>query len=260
MTVENPLVSAIIPVFNGEAYLAEAIRSALEQDYQPLEVIVLDDGSTDGTAAVSKSFGDKIRYHFQPHAGVSTTRNKALELAKGQLIAFLDADDRWTPNKVTVQVRHMKEHPQLHFTNARLQYFLEQGCPLPLGFKEELLSGDHLGRLFGTLVAWRWVFENVGGFDGSLTTAEDVDWFARASDQKVPMAVLPDVLLHKRVHGNNLSLTAPENDTNLLTVLRRSIARKRSPRPEPGKQPGGSSLPREGAVTEPAPRRAGAKS
>ena len=121
----------------------------------------------------------------------------------------------------------MVQHPDIQYTIANFKYFLEQGCTPPAGFRKELLEGNHVGRIIQTLVARRTVFDKVGFFDTALSTAEDVDWFSRAGDQQVPMAVLPQVLLYKRVHNKNISLNVDKNNANLLKALRQSVQRKK---------------------------------
>src|SRR5690242_4967891 len=100
--MHGPTVTCIVPVFNGERYLGEALDSIFAQGHQPLEVLVVDDGSTDGSAAVAKSYGDRVRYFFQPNAGPAAARNLGLEAARGEFIAFLDADDLWHRDKLAI--------------------------------------------------------------------------------------------------------------------------------------------------------------
>ena len=99
-----PTVTCIVPVFNGERYLREALDSIVAQSHQTLDVLLVDDGSTDASAAVAKSYGDRIRYFFQPNAGPAAARNVGLAAAQGEFVAFLDADDRWHPEKLTLQL------------------------------------------------------------------------------------------------------------------------------------------------------------
>jgi glycosyltransferase involved in cell wall biosynthesis len=221
----NPLVSVIIAVKNGERFLASAINSVIGQDYQPLEIIVVDGKSVDHTARIAKSF-EAVHYIYQVNQGVANAYNIGIEAARGEFIAFLSHDDMWTSDKLSTQVNYMLDHLEIQYTVARVKFFLEPGCSTPPGFRKELLENDHVGHIMETLVARRALFEAIGKFDPSLTISEDVDWFARANDNDVPMAVIPKVLLLKRVHDVNLSLTTPAGHQYLLKALRRSIARK----------------------------------
>src|ERR1700758_706720 len=100
---EKSLISVIIPVYNAEKYLAEAIESVLAQTYRPIEVIVVDDGSTDSSADIAKRFAS-VRYCFQSHSGLGATRNRGIDLSQGKFLAFLDADDLWVEDKLTHQM------------------------------------------------------------------------------------------------------------------------------------------------------------
>jgi glycosyltransferase involved in cell wall biosynthesis len=227
MSAANPLVTVIVTVYNGEEFLGDAIRSILAQTYEPVDLLLINDGSTDGTAEIARSFGELIRYHHVDNCGIARVRNRALELVKGDLIAFLDADDLWPLNKLSVQVRHLMEHPEIQYSITRMKYFVHENSPVPKAFRRELLQGNHVGRIVSTLLARRSVFDSIGKFNPDLVPADDVDWFARAADLGVPMAILPDVLLHKRVHEANSSHQVARNNIALLKLFRESIHRKR---------------------------------
>lgn len=235
----HPKVSVVMPVYNAERFLEDAIGSVLQQNYSPLQLIVVDDGSTDGTGGIARRF-EETCYLRQENAGPSAARNKGIAAADGAILAFLDSDDRWTPDKLACQVGHMMQHPEHLFTIAKFRYFLEPGCPIPSSFKPELLERELVGRIPSTLVARRAAFETVGEFDTSLRTGEDVDWFARAKDLEVPMAVIPKVLLHKRVHDQNASADAAANTPLLMKVLQQSIRRQKA-RQEQARRDGGEN-------------------
>jgi glycosyltransferase involved in cell wall biosynthesis len=231
----GPLVSVAIPVRNGERFLRQALDSVLAQTYRPIEVIVIDDGSTDGTAEIVKQYGDKVRYVWQPPQGLPAGRNHGITSSNGEFVSFNAHDDLYTPEKLEIQVGYLLAHPETQCTVSRIKFFLEPGCGVPKGFRAELLEGDHVGRIPEALVARRSLFDTVGMFRTDLKIADDVDWFARCKDRQVQMAVLPQVLLHKRVHGTNLSSNAMANNRELLTLLRDSIRRQNVPvSPSPG--------------------------
>jgi glycosyltransferase involved in cell wall biosynthesis len=222
--MSDPLVSVVLAVRNGERYLAEALESVLVQEYRPIEVIVVDDGSTDGTQEVARRY--PVLVMEQAHSGVADARNRGIEAASGELVAFASHDDLWTSDKLTAQAGYLNRHPEVAYSIGRLRFFLEAGCARPPGFRQEILEGDHIGRIPETLVARRRLFDEIGAFSTDLTVSEDVDWFARASDAGVPMHIEERVLLLKRVHDANISLASSHGHENLLVALRRSIDRK----------------------------------
>ena len=126
MTQYDPaLVSCVIPVYNGARFVAESIESVLAQAYRPLEVIVVDDGSTDGTEDVLAAFGDRIRVFFQPNAGAAAARNRGVAEARGGWLTFQDADDLWAPDKLERQMECFRRNPELDLCFGYLQNFWE---------------------------------------------------------------------------------------------------------------------------------------
>ncbi|MDY6945264.1 MAG: glycosyltransferase family A protein [Pseudomonadota bacterium] len=121
--MSNPLVSVIIPTYNRAALLREAVESALQQTYSPIEVVVVDDGSTDDTGAVMQEFGERIRYSRRPNGGVNAARNVGIKQAKGQFLAFLDSDDLWEPYKIELQVALLKKFADAAFTFSNFFIF-----------------------------------------------------------------------------------------------------------------------------------------
>ena len=232
--MKSPLVSVVVPVYNGERFLGDALGSIRDQHYGEFEIIVVDDGSTDGSAEISTSF-DRVQYMRQKHQGIASAWNSGIEASNGEFVAFLAQDDLWTPNKLSVQVRYMVDHPRLQYTIARARCFLEPGCAIPSGFRQELLEEDRVAWVVETMLARKSLFESIGEFDASLSTAEDVDWFLRARDAGTPMAVIPEVLLYRRIHDDNFSYrVVEENAQNLLRVMRQSILRRRGQNTQSG--------------------------
>ena len=225
-----PSVSVVIPAYNAAKFIRQAIANVLEQTLLPLEIIVVDDGSIDDTAKIAESFA--VRLVQQENMGVSAARNRGIREAKGEFIAFLDADDLWTKDKLETQVEYMQAHPEILFTVSRIKFFLESENYVPPGFRRELLEGDHIGYIMQTLMARPKIFDLVGFFDEKLKTSEDVDWFARAKDLSVASAVMPKVLLHKRIHKTNIHLQSNKNNFDLLRAVKSSINRKHSAKSE----------------------------
>ena len=227
MTSENPLVSVIIPVYNGARYLRAALESVFAQTYRPFEVIVVDDGSTDDSGMIAQGFPD-VHYIHQTNQGVAAARNHGIEAAQGEFFAFLDQDDLWTPEKLKLQIEHSLSNPDLGYTLTQQQFFLEPGETLPVWFRKELFGSVHTGWVLGTLVVRRKAFEKIGNFATGYSAASDGDWFFRAKASGIPMAVVPHLLLLKRIHGANDSARAKDILSELRKVVKGSLDRQRS--------------------------------
>ena len=225
----HPLVTAIVPVYNGERFIAATLESVFAQDYRPLEVIVVDDGSTDGTAAAVRSF-DGVHYLRQTNQGPSGARNTGIAGAAGEFLAFLDADDRWLAGKLRVQIGHHLAHPDIGYSITKQRIVLDAGAAPPAWLPERLRDHDHVGYFPSTLVARASAFAAVGPFNPEFRTGEGVEWFSRAQDHGMPMAIIEKTLLEKRVHDSNLSHQLAPTRTAVLSALKASIDRKRSRR------------------------------
>ena len=222
----GPLVSAIVPVYNGERFIASALDSILAQSYRPLEVIVVDDGSEDDTASVARSY-PSIRYIHQANQGPSTARNTGIAEAKGDIIAFLDADDLWTTDKLSVQVAYLESHPEVGYVIGRVRHVMQPGMSKPAWISKELLTTESLAYLPSSLAVRRAVIEEVGGFDSAIAYGEGVDWFSRAKDRGVSASILPRVLHYRMIHEDNASHDNRRKERGFLQAARLSVARKR---------------------------------
>ena len=218
-------VSLIMVVKNGERFLGAALRSVLAQTLPPAEILVVDGRSTDGTARIADSFPE-VRRLIQRDDGLARARNLGIEAAQYDLIAFLDHDDLWERQKLETQVRFMGNQPPLEYTLTWMHFFLEDGTPRPERFAGARLDEPRSAATPSTLVARRSVFDRIGAFDPSLTIGCDADWFTRARDAGVYCATIPEVLLKKRLHENNISRNVQRNRRDMFEVARRSIARR----------------------------------
>jgi glycosyltransferase involved in cell wall biosynthesis len=227
--MKPPLISCIVPVFNGERYLEEALESILAQTYRPLQIIIADDGSTDGTAAVTASYGQEIIVLRQPTAGPAAARNLGLHEAQGSLVAFLDQDDVWHPEKLARQVARFQARPTLDVcvTHVRMFWISE--------LREEAARHRHHrraqavpGYTTGTLLARRRLFDTVGQFNPSLWFSDASDWFLRAGERGAVMELLPNVLLYHRMHHNNLTRRqAAASRDEYVGIVKASLDRRR---------------------------------
>ena len=220
-------VSVILIVWNGEQFIADALASVFDSNCAPLETLVIDGGSTDRTREVVASF-PAATFVPQQSVGLTEAYNEGIRMARGSLLAFISHDDCWTPSKLDRQVAFMDEHPDVLYTVGHVLHRLHDGATPPAGFRTELLEHPVPGQIMETLVARPACFARVGLLDPEFDSASDTDWFARARDLDVPMAVLPETLVIKRVHGHNASLLQPRTNALLLAALRQSVGRKRN--------------------------------
>lgn len=226
----SPHITAIVVVRNGERFLADALQSIAHQTHAPSEVIVVDGQSTDRTAQIAQAFPG-VRYLLQPDLGIANARNLAIAAATGDFIAFLDADDTWTTDKLAIQMAYMLEHPTLMYTTTWLNHFYDPDCPFRSGYCPEGFEQGIEGRTPGTMLARRAVFEQAGPFNPMFGLASEADWFARAQDANIPSDVIKTVLLHKRIHASNISIGRKQYRREWFVVMRQSLLRKRNQSP-----------------------------
>ena len=219
-------VSVIMVVRNGARHIREALDSVYRSTIKPLEVVVVDGGSSDGTADIARGF-PSTRVIAQNGTGIAAAYNQGVAQARGGLIAFISHDDIWTQAKLDIQVGYMVAHPDCLISAGHIEHFLDSGADVPAGFRGELLERPHPGWVMEALMARPEVFRRVGPFNPEFAISEDTDWFARARDLAVESAMLPDVLLRKRVHTTNASLNEKRINQLLLRAMRNSIERKR---------------------------------
>lgn len=200
----SDLISVIIPTYNYGKYIEEAIQSVLQQDYAPLEILIVDDGSTDNTREIVKPYlTDNVRYFYQENKGHAAARNFGIRQARGEYIAQLDADDLYLPHKLSRQMAYMKAHPECEIVFTLFKNIFigseEQECA-----RLNPLSDPPLSHT--TMLARKELFFRVGFYDECHRVAPDVYWQDRLSlVHKIPFVSLPEVLLLRRVHLDSIS-------------------------------------------------------
>lgn len=225
-------VSVIVPCYNHATYLPEALASLLAQDPRPAEIIVIDDGSTDASAAIAAGFGAPVRCLSQPRRGIAAARNAGLAAATGALIGWLDADDRWPPGSLAVRLAALDAHPEWDAVYGAAACFASPDLDPATRDRLHVPAADGPVRLAGTCLLRRGLWERVGGFDTTLAVGETLDWMARAGQAGAVFGSLDAVVLHRRIHGANTVSHTASLRADYLRVLRASIARRREA-PEP---------------------------
>ena len=224
----RPLISVMIGVYHAERYLGEAIESVFAQSYRPLELIVVDDGSDDGSGEVARRYGAALTYARQENAGNGSARNHAVRLASGELFAFLDADDRFVPAKLAHQFAALDADPTLDMVFGHVREFVSPElteaqratvrppAPQPLPWPAPNL-----------MLIRRESFARVGPFSETVRVGVTVDWYARAAEAGLRSAMLPEVVLERRLHLTNNGLRERDSRQQYLHVLKAALDRRR---------------------------------
>lgn len=210
----NPLVSVVIPTYNRERYLPEAIVSVLSQTYRPIELIIIDDGSDDQTAQViarldmSAVPAIPVKYVQQENSGIGAARNRGVALANGTLLAFLDSDDLWTLDKLVWQVAALSEDASLDAVFGCTQEFLSADLDPDLAARLHYRASPSEAYLAGAILIRRESFMRVGWFPEYRQAGEFIEWYMRAVDVDVPLRIkmLADTVLLRRLHNTNYGL------------------------------------------------------
>jgi len=220
----EPFVSVIVPAYNAENFLGEAIESILAQTYQSYEIIVVDDGSKDRTREIVSLYPSVI-YVYQTNAGTAAARNRGVEVARGEYLSFLDADDLWMPDKLQLQMAAFLADKNLEVVSGYVEQFVEPGQTQKYNYYPKPIPGY---SSIAILIKQN-VFKEIGLFHEDLLYAEIVSWFADLIDRKQKIMMLPDVVARRRIHGENSGLKDPiEKNREIIRILKNSIDRKRA--------------------------------
>jgi glycosyltransferase involved in cell wall biosynthesis len=220
-------VSVVIPVYNGARYLGEAIRSVLAQTKPPGEILVVDDGSTDASVDIARGFGPGVVCITQSHAGLSAALNEGIERARGALLAFLDADDLWTTSKVARQLHALAVDDALEAVFGQVEQFVSPELDpastpaIPPG--RRWMPGWVLGSMLIRAAALR----RVGAFDVRWRIGPFIDWYLRAQDAGLRATMLPEVLLRRRLHTDNLGTRERGLRGDYARILKHALDRRR---------------------------------
>ncbi|MBP7832247.1 MAG: glycosyltransferase family 2 protein [Candidatus Levybacteria bacterium] len=220
MDTSKPLISVIVPVYNGGKYLADAIKSVIAQDYKNFEIIVIDDGSTDNSAKTAKSY--PLSYVYQTHAGLGAALNHGISLAKGDYFSFLDADDLWFKKKISRQLACFEKDLTLDMVFGRVREFRDTN-----GKKLTIQSFTKGSLMKGTMLIRREAFFRVGLFETKWRLGDFIDWYLRAYELKLKSYTLPNIIYERRIHKNNMGIMYRAELRDYVHILKKSLDRRK---------------------------------
>ena len=221
------IVSCVIPVFNGERFLAETVQSVFAQTHTAVEIIIADDGSTDNSVGVAQEFADSgVLLVQQTNGGAASARNLGIQASNGEFVALLDADDLWASNKLQTQLGAFADQPALGVCMTHMQNFWEAE------FAHEAEENPQLALpqpgVASSFIARRDLFDTVGLFDSNVKHRDIQEWIMRAKLAGWDLLVLKEVMVQRRIHGNNMSRNRITGKSELLDMASKLLARKRA--------------------------------
>jgi glycosyltransferase involved in cell wall biosynthesis len=219
-------IAVVIPARDAAPYLGEALASVLAQTARPVDVVVVDDGSRDETAAIARSFGDPVRVVGQPPVGIAAAVNRGLREVTAPLVAMLDADDLWLPDKLEAQARMLRDDPGLDLVFGQAAEFVSPELD-PERRAGLVPRAAQPFRAKSTMLARRSAFDRVGPFDEGLTNGDFVDWCARADEAGLRSGMLERVVLRRRLHPSSHTRRNAESHSDYVRIAREALLRRR---------------------------------
>lgn len=248
MSAPTPLVSIVMPAWNAAPFIGDALASARAQGTADVEMFVVDDGSTDGTADIAQRAWPGVRLlRSGPRGGPAVARNAALRQARGEFVAFLDADDLWPEGKLQLQIEALERNPHYQLAVGHMREFTQSEPGAPLAFGEPVFI-----FVLGCGVFRRPLFESVGLLDEGMPGGygEDTDWFMRAWEAEVPILYQKETTIHYRRHPGGMTNEKARREAGFLRAVKQSLARRRrngdfrplppiypQPHPQPATEP-----------------------
>ena len=221
------LVSVIIPVYNCERYVAEAIESVRAQTYKPTEIIVVDDGSTDNSAKIIEQYLPSVQYAYQSHNGSGAARNHGIKLAHGNFFSFLDADDIWIKDKLSYQMEAFKSNSRLDMAFGHVINFYSPDLPEHVKNKIFCPSDKMPGFTAGTMLIKKESFVRAGAFETNWHLGEFIDWYIRAKECGLTSFMVPEVVLRRRLHADNMGIRDRDSRNDYVRILKAFLDRRR---------------------------------
>jgi glycosyltransferase involved in cell wall biosynthesis len=223
----DSLVSVVIPAHNSRRYIAPALDSILAQKHRPIEILVVDDGSTDSTAQMVRGYSPEVRVIEQEQRGHPAARNAGIRAASGEFLAFLDHDELWSADKLELQIARFERNWELDLVFGHMQNFFTPEMPAA---ERELLAVPLRplpGLLQGAMLARRRSFDRVGPFSEKRSIGDFLDWYGRAMLARLNIEMLPDTVVHRRIHANNFQRTHKHQRREYLRAVKDLLDRRR---------------------------------
>jgi glycosyltransferase involved in cell wall biosynthesis len=224
--MSEQVVSVVVPFYNQDRYLAEALESILAQNYAPIELVLVDDGSTDASGEIARRYSPPARYVRRRNGGAAAARNTGLLVTHGEFVSFCDSDDRWQPEKLVVQLGAFAAEPDLDVAFTGVREFLTPDLD-QASLHARSPRQTVAGVCASSMLARRHVFSDVGLFDEQLRFGEWPDWYARLLESDCKVAIQSDILVHRRLHDRNTTLTHWQDRGEYARILKRSLDRRR---------------------------------
>lgn len=221
------LVSVVIPAHNSGPYIVPALDSILAQQYRPIEILVVDDGSTDGTAQRVRGYSPEVRVIEQEQHGHPAARNAGIRAAAGDFLAFLDHDDLWNPDKLNLQIAAFERDPALDLVFGQIQNFFTPEMPQEERARLAVPLQPLPGLLQGAMLARRRSFDRVGLFSEKRSIGDFLDWYGRAMVLRLNVAMLAETVVYRRIHANNLQRKQRHRHHEYLRAVKDLLDRRR---------------------------------
>lgn len=221
-------VGVVIPVRDGERYLGEAVESVLAQTHSPSDVVVIDDGSADGTVELAQRFAPRVRCLSQTAAGIGAARNRGVAEVGGDLLAFLDADDTWPAQRLERQLAALSTDPRPDLVFGHMEQFVSPELDAAVRSRFVCPEAPQPAALANTMLVPRPVFERVGPFSTTAVRSEFLEWLLRARELSLRELMLDDVVLRRRLHPSNHGRVRHEVAGEYAVTLKRALDRRRS--------------------------------
>ncbi len=236
--MNTPSVSVVVPVYNGNRYLAAALDSVLDQSSPPMEVIVVDDGSSVPPDEVIARFGSRVRLLHQENRGPASARNLGIQRASGEFVGFIDQDDLWTTDRLALQLARLVAESELDLCFGHVELFWEPNVETEARAYQQHARGQVVpGYTTPAMLARRGAFERVGLLNPDLRFGDATDWIMRARAAGLRSTLIPDVVLRHRMHGSNLTRQREDSKREFVHVVRTHLGRQRSAAIPPTNRP-----------------------